>query len=64
MKKLNGKRAFLRDIACLPGQTGSCTIVGPSAKGPEYVIVEWDADGNHHRAGDVSVEKLVLLDVR
>lgn len=62
--RLRGKRAFLRDIACLPGQVGACTILGPSTKGPLWVVVEWDKDGNHHEAGDVSVEKLSLLDVR
>ena len=59
-----GKTAFLRDIYCNPGQIGACRIVGPSSRGSEWVIVEWDADKNHHRAGDVSVVRLAELNVK
>jgi len=62
--KHKGKTAFLRDLYCNPGQIGACKIVGPSSKGSEWVIVEWDADVNHHQAGDVSVVRIMTLDIK
>lgn len=57
------QHAFLNDVHCNPGQTGGCTIVGDSVRGPEWVIVEWSEDGNHHEAGDVSVLKRSYLTI-
>ena len=62
--ELTGKTAFLNDVHCLPKQTGACKILGPSAKGPEWVIVEWEFDRNHHKAGDVDAVQLTWLSIR
>ena len=59
-----GRPAFLRDCCCAPGQIGCCRVVGPSLRGPEWVIVEWTKDDWTKRTGDVSVVLLAHLDVR
>lgn len=59
-----GKQAFLHDICCRPGQIGHCRIVGPSLRGPKWVIVEWTENDGHTKPGDVDVVKLDDLDVR
>lgn len=62
-KKLIGKTAFLRDIHCLPKQTGACKIVALSSK-TGFVVVEWEEDLLYHKQGDVSAVPLNTLDVR
>ncbi len=63
-KSIIGKHAWLRNIHCRPKEAGGCTIIALSSRGPEYVIVEWSADGIYHGVGDVDVVKLSSLDVR
>lgn len=58
-RSLIGRAAFLRDCACPPGDHGTCIIVALSRRGPEWVIVEWDAEHFHN----VSVVKLDELRV-
>lgn len=64
LPKYAGRTAYLRDLYCNPGQVGACKIVGPSCRGAEWAIVEWDYDRNHHMAGDVGVVELKMLDIK
>lgn len=57
-----GKTAFLRDVYCRPKEIAACTVIAPSAKGPDYVIVEWTKERWYHdEPGDVSAMPLAQL---
>jgi len=62
--RIIGRTAFLNDIHCAPGQVGACRIVARSRKGVDYVVVEWEKDGNHHELGDVDAVPITWLTVR
>lgn len=56
-----GQFANLQDRERQPGQNTACRIAAPSAKGPEWVIVEWlitDAYHERHEALTVRLSQL------